>query len=104
MRLTTDEALEEILKKSDLIRKKRENRKIQLLSGLIVLLFAGMILTVSMYAGSGTTRATETAYGSFLLSSETGGYILVAVMAFTAGVVLTMILQKQRRNKSFDKE
>ena len=96
MRLTTDEALQEVLKKSETIRKKREKRKVQLLSGAVALLFAGLILTISQYAGGGAAQSTETSYGAFLLSAEVGGYILVALIAFAAGVILTMILQKYR--------
>ena len=104
MRLSNEEALEEILRKSDEIRRRREKRKLEILSACVVMLFAGIALTIYRFAGGIAGRAAETAYGAFLLSPEAGGYILVGVMAFAAGILLMVILQTYQRNRKKDPE
>ncbi len=40
-----------------------------------------------------------TLYGSFLLNQSTGGYILVAVIAFITGIAVAIICRKYQNEK-----
>ncbi len=56
----------------------------------MLILSAGLLSPIS--TGGGYT-------GASLLSDNTGGYVLVAVIAFMTGVVITAVIQLYRRNR-----
>ncbi|MBQ0134292.1 MAG: hypothetical protein KBS46_04090 [Clostridiales bacterium] len=39
-------------------------------------------------------------YGSFLLSREAGGYVLIALIAFVLGVTVTLLCLHYRKNQN----
>ncbi len=51
-------------------------------------------MTVAFYHGHGLS--VETASGASMLSENAGGYVLVGVLAFMSGVVITVILKRRR--------
>ena len=97
-KLSSEAVLQEVLKRSTALDRKRERVRIRLLSGAVVLLLACLTGVVALFPGTGAAHSSESVYGAFLLSTETGGYILVAVIAFVAGVVLTALMMRHRRN------
>lgn len=100
MRYTSDEALSEILKRSEKIREKRRRRNERLLAGASGMLLIVLIVSITLLAGYTVNPATDSVMGSFLLSAEAGGYILVAVLAFALGIAVTFLCLKIReRNK-----
>ena len=52
----------------------------------------------------GMSEKTESLYGSFLLSPEAGGYILVAVLAFLLGIVVCMLIYRKREQGNGKRE
>ena len=96
---TDDERIEELHRRTEKLKKKRE-RRILAVSGsvsclLAVLLIAVMLKTDRVYqsiAGSGFA-------GSSLLSDSAGGYVLAAVIAFFAGVILTALIYRSRKKR-----
>ena len=38
-------------------------------------------------------------YGSFLISEEAGGYVLVGLVAFLLGIIITAIIYRRRYEK-----
>ena len=96
MKYETDEALKEIMRRSRLIRQSREKRVTSLCAVASLLSFGMLTLLISGMAGGTSPAAGQEQMGSFLLSAKAGGYVLTAVAAFTAGVILTMITQKYR--------
>ncbi len=101
MKYTKDEALNEILKRGRKIRKKRNKRITGALSTATVISTFILFLSISIFTGNAVT-GTNSAYGSFLLQTEVLGYVLVAVIAFVMGVIITVIVRK--KNKENDKE
>jgi len=95
MRLTNDEALREVLKRGRAIRNRKDRRSIQLLSCVTGVLAVVLICVIAALS-SGGIGSVGTAYGSFLLSAEAGGYILTALIAFVIGVILTIAIYKYR--------
>ncbi len=101
MKYTKDEALEEIIKRGRKIREKRNKQITGVLSTTTVILTFILFLSISIFTGNVVT-GTHSAYGSFLLPTEVLGYVIVAVIAFVMGVIITVIVRK--KNKENDKE
>ncbi len=101
MKYTKDEALEEILKRGRKIREKRNKQITGVLSTTTVVLTFILFVSISIFTGNVVT-GTHSAYGSFLLPTEVLGYVIVAVIAFVTGVIITVIVRK--KNKENDKE
>ena len=101
MKYTKDEALEEILKRGRKIREKRNKQITGVLSTTTVILTFILFLSISIFTGNIVTE-THSAYGSFLLPTEVLGYVIVAVIAFVTGVIITVIVRKNQKEN--DKE
>lgn len=96
---TEKERINELHKKVRELRKKQDRRRLMLSGGastvLAVLLLAVMLRIDKFY---GSITGSQFA-GSSLLSENAGGYVLAAVIAFFAGVILTAVIYRYRRNK-----
>ena len=103
MKYTKDEALEEILKRGRKIREKRNKQITGVLSTTTVILTFILFLSISIFTGNIVTE-THSAYGSFLLPTEVLGYVLVAVIAFVMGVIITVIIKKYKRTENDNEE
>ena len=99
MSFTTEEALQEVLKRSEEIRIRNGQRKTAALAAATMTLLSGLILVIASFAGTATAEITESTYGAFLLSAQYGGYILVAVLAFAAGAALTALIMHRGRDR-----
>ena len=99
MRYSLDESFSEVMHRSDSIKKEREKRTIRALSGMtacFTMLFFAVVFSVS---GSGTSSAPGSFLASFLLGSEAGGYVLVGVIAFLTGAVITVLCIRYKKKK-----
>ncbi len=96
MKYETDEALKEIMCRSRQIQQRRE-KGLTSLCAIGSLFAVGMLtLLISGIEGGAMPADSQEQMGSFLLSAKAGGYVLTAVIAFIAGIILTMITQKYR--------
>ena len=98
MKYTNDEAFTEVIKRSRTLKIKHEKKVTTLLSVSASIAAVTMILTIGVFGGvaAGTFGS---AYGSFLLPTQAGGYVLAAVVAFAAGIGTTLGVQKYRKNR-----
>ena len=103
MKYTKDEALEEILKRGRKIREKRNKQITGVLSTTTVILTFILFLSISIFTGNVVT-GTHSAYGSFLLPTEVLGYVIVAVIAFVTGVIITVIVRKNNKENNSKKK
>ena len=97
MKYTTDEAMREIKKRSEKIEKKRERRKTNILTGMSVSLIAVLTIVIGLVPGQAVSVPEGTVYGSFLLSPEAGGYVLIALLAFAIGIITTVICFRSKK-------
>lgn len=97
MKYDLETGLREILRRSEVIKKKRERKKLFALASSATLLMVTLVFTIARLSETRIAGMNRTVYGSFLLSPEAGGYVLVAVIAFTIGVLLTLLTQKYRK-------
>ena len=102
MKYTSEEALTEIMKRGDRIVLRHVRRTCRALSAFCGLLAVSLLLVICLIPGRTGQEAAPTAYGSFLLSAEAGGYVLAAVIAFALGVLVTLLSlrygKKQKRD------
>ena len=96
MQGSTETVLREIKRREAQLRNRREKRGILRLSA-----YTGMLLTVLTLCVVGWSRNVPglmrpTAYGSILLVEGAGGYVLVSMIAFMAGVAVTVLCIRNR--------
>ena len=104
MKYSTDEAMAEIMRrKISILDRKRKNMNMALSAAAIVL-FAMLISTIALIKGSSAESADVSVYGSFILGEEAGGYILVALLAFILGVVVTILCRNYTNKKGENDE
>ena len=104
MKYTTEEALTEIMRRKNQIVLRRNRRSCQVLSGVSTMLMAFLLQIICVMPGSPGSAFTGTVYGSFLLSAESGGYVLASVIAFTLGVAVTLLCLKMKQSPQKRKE
>jgi len=92
-----DVMLQEILKRSSEIRRKRERRFLHAMTGLSCVLIGALAVLIPLLSGAGPEQGTPTVMGSFILSAQAGGYILVAVIAFVLGIIAAIITERYRK-------
>ena len=97
MKYSTEEALEEIEKRSRKIQRAEDKKKSILLTLSSFVLMLGLVVVIGIFGGAGNLAGAGTAYGSFFVSAEGGAYILTAIAAFVAGVLLTLLLIRVRK-------
>ncbi len=95
MRYDVDEALRRTLERASALRARSARRRISALSaGAGVSLCALAALGYALAAQG--TALVEADYGAFLLPSHAGGYVLAGVLAFAAGVLVTLLCLRYR--------
>ena len=107
MMRTTDEQLKEILKRSDRITEMRKLRSKMLTDAVsLCACIALLIMTAAFIPGSVTSTGGNGGdhYGSLILSTSYMGYVVIGVIAFVAGIFVTLLSQHYRRWKSLEKE
>jgi len=99
MKYTTEQALTEIMHRSEQIRVRKERRFCRGLSIAAGTMCAMLIFLIAVMPGMEAGSTGETVYGSLLLGQEAGGYVLAAVIAFALGVTVTLLCIYMRKRK-----
>ena len=93
MKYTTEEALKEINRRGNILKEEHERKVTKVMSICTAATAFVLVALLSIFSGSGMAE-TRTQYGSFLLPTEAGGYVLTAVVAFALGVMLTIVIKR----------
>lgn len=104
MKYTTEEELDEIMHRSRKITIRRECRKVQIQACLTCAVSLLVIAALILLPKGAVTTSDESVYGAFLLADGTGGYVLVALISFILGVVVTVLSMKYRRLREMDEK
>lgn len=99
MKYTPDEALAEIMHRSERIALQRIRRSCQRLTGICSALLAVLVLGITVMPEKLAVTSAGSVYGSFLLSREAGGYVLIALIAFVLGVAVTLLCLHYRKKQ-----
>lgn len=94
MKYTKENAITEIKRRSRGIKRAREKKLTKGLMALTCLIAIALVSEVGLMTGPTTEGDMASIYGSFLLSPESGIYVLVAVVAFLIGVGITLLIKK----------
>lgn len=94
----TTERVKRVKQLSKEFRRKRKNRQIGGLAGLCVLLTLSLAWELHSTSGSCLVHSPGM-YGTLLLFDDAGAYVLVGVLAFTAGVIVTLLCLRHRDKK-----
>ena len=96
---TGEQRITEMHRKAGRLRRLQERNALSAAAGLSAALFAVLLWLTGAFSGGSHGNLTGEAFtGASLLSENAGGYVLAAVLAFMAGVCLTVVIFR-RRNK-----
>ena len=104
LKYTPDEALAEIMHRSERIALQRIRRSSQRLTGICSALLAVLVLGITVMPERLAVTSAGSVYGSFLLSREAGGYVLIGLIAFALGVAVTLLCLRYRKNQDATKD
>ena len=100
MKYSNEEAVTEILKRSNERLQKRYRQVSIALSATVCAMFAVLVTAVAALSGAAPAGASQSVYGSFMLSRQAGGYVLVAVIAFSCGLALAILLLYRKHHNN----
>lgn len=81
--------------------ERRHMRNLSVMAALMSVALIVLVIIAPTVTGNVEVSGTHF-FGSTILVPEAGGYVLVGVIAFALGVVITAILQKYRRLKELE--
>ena len=94
--MTGAERVEALHRRMDALRQRREHRKTAMLGAGSTALFA--LLVGIVFGGGASPGGTAGMYtGAAMLFENAGGYVLAAVLAFMAGVVITVLCIRHKK-------
>lgn len=109
MMRNTDEQLQEIMRRAEIVREKRSMRRRLYASTLASCVCAVLLIAVCFCLPQLTVMSESSGmqhYGSLLLAAPYTGYVVVGVLAFALGVCITLLCihwkalrQKERERK-----
>jgi hypothetical protein len=101
--MTTEERLAALHTKMNERRRMRERRRTGYIGACCVLLSVCLVLLIF---GSGAHNCASAGIfsGSMMLFEGSGGYVLIAVVAFMAGAAITILLIKKKERDAKSKE
>lgn len=82
--------LDEVFRRAEGIQRRHTRRQVQLLGIAAFGLLFALFVMIGNLAGGASVRPT--AMGAFLLGPEAGGYVIVALLAFALGIIVTKII------------
>lgn len=94
----TEEKLTRMHRRAAEIRRQEDKSKLRILGSLSCVLLLGLVVTMHQLQSMHHEMLTGYYTGSSLLDASAGGYVLAAVIAFIAGVIITAIIYKWRNN------
>ena len=106
MKYSIEESLLRINERSRQIKYRKERNNVRFLAVMTVLAVFAFVAAVYGYVDFEGVGAGQSAYGSFMLPDEAGGYVIVGVLCFAAAVVITLVCikWKNKSDKIKDKE
>ena len=96
MKYTTENALNEIKRRARRIKREHNRKVTRLLASSASLCLIALFAVISAFSDSQVFGA-QSEYGAFILPAETGGYVLVAVIGFTLGILITLLINRLKR-------
>ena len=99
MRFDSETEFQEILRRGRMLRREKDRRAVQMLAASSAVILVALVLSIQMLSRNEGTGMAQSVFGAFLLPVEAGGYVLTAVIACFAGVVVTLLCIRYRQRK-----
>jgi len=96
---TASEKVNDVHERARTIRKNKDILVAKVLGAATTLVLIGVIVFISMFEGTLHPIDDTGQQGSALLFEGAGGYVLVAVVSFTAAVIITVLCIRWNRRK-----
>jgi hypothetical protein len=96
MKYTKESALKEIKRRANEIRQKRDRRITSILTATASITLITLFAVIRVFSGAEVSE-TQNAYGSFILSVDTCGYVLTAILGFILGILVTVITKRLKK-------
>ena len=100
--MTKEERVQELHNKMDLRRRMKERVRTWAAGVCSLALFAGLLVMIGSTGLSHQGMTAGLYSGATLLFESAGGYVLTALIAFMAGVVITVLLKTPHGSKTGD--
>ena len=97
--MTTEERVKSLHARMDALKRRREKRKTGLTGAACAVLTLCLVWLIFDGGAAHAGGPAGLYSGATMLLENAGGYVLAAVAAFTAGVVITVLLIKKTRKK-----
>ena len=82
------------------IKRKKDGLALFVSGSICSALFVALLFVALGFYGQSSAYPGETFTGSSLLANNIGGYVLVAVVAFMLGAVITVMVKRQKNKKN----
>ncbi|MBO4808809.1 MAG: hypothetical protein J5537_07175 [Lachnospiraceae bacterium] len=96
MKYTSEQAITEIKRRSREIKKARERKLTKALTAVTCFIAIALVGEVGLLSGPGVGGDLASSYGSFMLTPESGIYVIISVVAFLVGVSIPLLIKKLR--------
>ena len=96
---SAEERIRELHHRAEILEHRRSGRLTAVFGGVSAVLLAALMFAAWQASGMSAKLANETFTGASLLNSNTGGYVLTAVVAFFVGVIITAVIFRYRKRK-----
>ena len=97
--MTTKERVDSLHARMDALRRVRERRKTGLTDAACAVLALCLVWLIFDGGAAHSGGVAGTYSGAMMLFENAGGYILAAIIAFMAGVLITALLIKKKNRK-----
>ena len=97
---TNEERIQALHARADVLQRTRERRKTEAIGASCVVLAFCLLFTVFGSGGMHPGGVAGMYSGATMLFEGAGPYVLIAVLAFMAGVIVTAVLIRNRKKKA----
>lgn len=92
--------VDEIMRRLHAAKEKQRVRRMRVMTGCLCLLMVSLVAAISSFSGTDTAGQPYSVMGAFLLGPRTGGYVLVAVIAFVIGILVAELARYFRKKNT----
>ena len=103
MRYNAEEQLQKVMQRKGMYQSRKSRHLSECLAVAAVCLVIGFAAVLSGFSASEASNVADSAYGAFLLSSNSGSYVLCGVVAFVCGCVITLLCVRSRQRQDAGK-
>ena len=99
---STEDRLTRMHERAAAIKRQEDKSRLRILGSLSAGLMVCLVIVMQQLQSMHHEIYEGQTTGTSLLDDSTGGYVLAAVLAFIAGVVVTAVIYRFRRKKGND--